>query len=434
MIRGDSGSTPFAAAGQTRESAVGTAERATADAGAEVQNRRILVVAPQPFYQDRGTPIAVRQVLEALGQLGYSVDVLTFPIGMGVEIPGVRILRTSNPFGIREVPIGLSCQKLLLDMSLDAALTRQLRTERYTCIHAVEEAAFLAVAATRLRRVPILYDMQSSLPEQLAHRPGFRVWPVRRALEAAERWLLRRCDLVVASAGLASHVNYVAPDVTVREWRFPSSQTAPSAAEGLLLRERLGLAPDLPLVVYSGTFEAYQGLHDLLDAIPLVRARVPNATFVLVGADRNGAPVGNGRGAALQESGALRIIERQPRASMAPYLAMADVLVSPRVHGGNLPLKIFDYLAAGRPIVASDIPTHRTVLAEDRAVLVDLGPDALAAGIVGVLEDRRRAIQLGHAARLFAERHLGWDAFVDSVGEFYDEVHASAGARHASGA
>ncbi|MEO7986585.1 MAG: glycosyltransferase, partial [Gemmatimonadales bacterium] len=376
---------------------------------------------------------AARQVLAALGQLGYSVDMLTFPVGGDVQIPGLRILRTSNPFGVREVPIGFSHQKLLLDLSLASALSRQLRERHYTCIHAVEEAAFLAVAATRFRRVPILYDMQSSLPEQLANRPGFRLWPVRRALESAERWLLRRCDLVVASAGLAAHVSHTVPDAVVHEWRFPSTQPEVAPVEMRSLREQLELPPDLPLVVYSGTFEAYQGLHDLLDAIPLVRARVPSATFVLVGADRNGAPVGHRYAAGLQNSGALRIIERQPRSRMAPYLAMADVLVSPRVYGGNLPLKIFDYLAAGRAIVASDIPTHRTVLAEDRAVLVKPGPEALAAGIVGVLEDRHCALRLGHAARLFAERHLGWDGFVESVAEFYDEVHASAGALLVSG-
>ena len=84
--------------------------------------RRVLVVAPQPFYQDRGTPIALRQVLEALSGLGYQVDVLTFPVGQDIELPGVRIFRAGNPFRIRGVPVGLSARKLLLDLSLVAAL------------------------------------------------------------------------------------------------------------------------------------------------------------------------------------------------------------------------------------------------------------------------------------------------------------------------
>ncbi len=68
--------------------------------------QRILVVAPQPFYGDRGTPIALRKVLEALSQLAYQVDVLTFPVGCSPEIPGVRYFRVANPLRIRAVPIG----------------------------------------------------------------------------------------------------------------------------------------------------------------------------------------------------------------------------------------------------------------------------------------------------------------------------------------
>jgi glycosyltransferase involved in cell wall biosynthesis len=102
------------------------------------------------------------------------------------------------------------------------------------------------------------------------------------------------------------------------------------------------------------------------------------------------------------------------------------VLVSPRAYGGNLPLKIFDYLAAGRPIVATDIPTHRTVLAEDRAVLVAPRTEALAQGILAVLGDPARAQRLGAAARSYAQTYLGWNRFVDSVEALYAEVERHA--------
>ena len=91
------------------------------------------------------------------------------------------------------------------------------------------------------------------------------------------------------------------------------------------------------------------------------------------------------------------------------------MLVSPRAYGGNLPLKIFDYLAAGRPIVATDIPTHRTVLTEERAVLVAPRTDALAEGILAVLGDPARAGAWRTAARSYAQTHFGWSRFVDSV-------------------
>jgi glycosyltransferase involved in cell wall biosynthesis len=394
---------------------------------ADSPTRRILVVAPQPFYEDRGTPIAVRQVLQALGELGHAVDLLTFPVGTDIEVPGLRILRSGNPFGFRSVPVGLSWRKLVLDVSLVASLQRLLASGSYWCVHAVEESAFPSAILARRYGIPLLYDMQSSLVEQLARLRPLGLPPARGLLNAAERWLLRRSTLVVTSAGLAPRVARLVPDVPVREWHFPSASPDAGPAAVACLRAGLGLASSVPVVLYSGTFEAYQGLAELIAAIPAVRRRVPNATFVFVGADRANGLVAHAGAQSLIASGALRIVERQPREEMAAYLALADVLVSPRAYGGNLPLKIFDYLAAGRPIVATDIPTHRTVLTDDRAVLVAPETGAIAQGILSLLENPGRARSLASAAQQYANTHLGWSRFVDSVETLYAEVE-----RHAS--
>ena len=397
--------------------------RAVAKSGA----RRILVVAPQPFYEDRGTPIAVRQVLQALGELGRPVDLLTFPIGTEVHIPGLRVFRSGNPFGYQQVPIGLSIRKVVLDIPLTWALHRLVSRGRYTCIHAVEEAAFPAALLARHHRIPLLYDMQSSLAEQLARLSPLGLPPTRALLNALERWLLRHSSLVVTSAGLAARARTMAPEVPVREWHFASAPTDSTPYSVQAVRQELGLPVGAPVVLYSGSFEAYQGLDELIAAIPAVRQRVPNVTFVLVGADRANGLVAHNNAGELVTSGTLRIVDRRPRAAMASYLALADVLVSPRAYGGNLPLKIFDYLAAGRPIVATDIPTHRTVLAEDRAVLVDPRTEALAEGILSVLDDPVRAARLGDAARHYAHKHLGWNRFVESIETLYAELERHAG-------
>jgi glycosyltransferase involved in cell wall biosynthesis len=109
---------------------------------------------------------------------------------------------------------------------------------------------------------------------------------------------------------------------------------------------------------------------------------------------------------------------------MPRFLALADVLVSPRSYGGNLPLKVFDYLAAGRAIVATDIPTHRAVLTEQLAELVPPRAPELAQAIVGLLRDAPRRERLGASALAYAQAHLGWLAFVRSVDDLYAEVLA----------
>jgi glycosyltransferase involved in cell wall biosynthesis len=366
----------------------------------------------------------MRQVLLALSELGRPVDLLTYPVGTEVDIPGLRIFRSANPFRFHSVPIGLSLRKVVLDLPLTVALRGRLARERYACVHAVEEAVFPAAIYAGQHGIPLLYDMQSSLAEQLGQLGLLSLRPTRWMLDATERWLLSQSDVVVTSAGLAQRVRRMVPQAIVREWHFPSAAGGADPREVARLRQSLGLGPRDRVVLYSGTFEAYQGLSELIGAIPLVRERIPEATFVFVGAADTEPELASA--APHIESGALRVVDRQPRHDMPAFLAMADVLVSARAYGGNLPLKIFDYLAASRPIVATDIPTHRSVLSEERAVLVAPRTEALAEGILGVLTDPARAQQLAAAGRQYAKTHLGWGRFVQAVSELYDEVERHA--------
>jgi glycosyltransferase involved in cell wall biosynthesis len=386
----------------------------------------ILVVAPQPFYSDRGTPIAVRQVLSALSELGLEVDVLTFPGGRDVDLPGVRILRCPNPLRFGRVPIGLSLPKLALDASLARLLAAQIEARRYAYIHAVEESAFFAVPIGARAGVPVLYDMQSSLPEQLSRYRLLRAGPLAALARACERWLLRRVHLTVASCGLGERVTRLVPHRCVREWRYASPLGPVSAHEAAEVRRELGVEDDQRLVLYSGTFEAYQGLSTLIEALPRVTAEVPGTVLALVGDDGSGGRELRARAAHLGLGAQLRIVERQPRERIGGFLAAAEVLVSPRAYGTNLPLKIFDYLAAGKAMVVAHSPAAETLLAPDRAAVVGHSPDAIAGSLIELLRDPVRAATLGRNARRYAEEHLSSVQFSSAVAELVDHMAVAA--------
>lgn len=383
---------------------------------------RVLVVAPEPFYEDRGTPIAVRCVIEALVELGYRVDLLTYPVGEDLPSLDVDIVRCANPFGFRSVPIGLSVRKLVLDVCLTAALRRRLNTGEYACVHAVEEAAFPAVVLAGRRGIPVIYDMQSSLPEQLGELPVFGLRPVQAVLRAAERWLLRRADFVVSSTGLAVRVGELAPETGRTEWRFPHEPEAVGADALGNLRAELRIPTDAPVVLYTGNFAPYQGLDLLLSAFGAVRARHPESVLVVVGArdEREARAFRDRTDEAVKE--AVRVVTRLPRERMDAFLQTAEVLVSPRTAGSNLPLKVLDYLAAGGAIVATDIPAHRTVLNRENALLVEPEPAAMARGISRLLEQPELRDSLARGAGRYASDHLGWSTFVSALNEVYRRI------------
>ena len=373
--------------------------------------KRTLVIAPEPFYEDRGTPIAVRQVLKALSENGRKVDLLTYPIGEKVDLPGLRTIRVGQFFGIRDVPIGFSFRKVLLDTALTLALWRLLRQNRYDCIQAVEEAAFPAAFLGKQRGTPVIYDMQSSLPEQMRKFRLCRAKGVHRILRACERWLINNVDAVVCSAGLGPLVRSIDPSVRVQEWRFSSESADVSQEDVQTLRRELNIAETSRIVLYCGNFEPYQGVSKLTDALPHVLKEVPDAVFVLVGAN-NGARQ-------IKDANRLILIPRQPKKEIPRYLAMADVLVSPRENCGNLPLKVFEYMASGRPIVATDSPCHRTVLHDGLAVLVQPAAETMARGIVKILKNPDEAELLGKAAQIYAKEKLNHQAFKTAVLEIH---------------
>jgi glycosyltransferase involved in cell wall biosynthesis len=373
-------------------------------------------VAPQPFYSDRGTPIAVRHVLQALSEGGHEVDVVTYPIGRDLDIEGVRYFRCANPLGIRHVPVGFSWRKVVLDLLLVATMYKRLRRSQYISIHAVEELAFPAIVLGHRFGVPVLYDMQSSLPEQLERHRVFRNGLIQSVLKRCEAWLLRRADRIVCSAGLGARVRRIAPGAVVREWRYPSAVVQVPADEVAAVRDRLGIARDRRVVLYCGTFESYQNLGELLEVMPRVRADFPETMLVLVGADTEAAGALARQAAGMGLEDCVRIVERQPQERIPAYLAVADVLVSLRAFGDNLPLKIFDYMAAGKPIVTTPNCGESPILTPDRAVIVTGGTEDLAVAITGLLKDRRRAARLGRNARAYARRNFDWSRFASTVG------------------
>jgi glycosyltransferase involved in cell wall biosynthesis len=373
--------------------------------------QNVLIVAPQPFYQDRGTPIAIKYVLTALTELGYKVDLLTYPLGDTLPIEGVRYIRLSNPLGFTHVPVGFSWKKVFLDLLLACRLPLVLRGQSYTYIHAVEEAAYLAALYRPWHKTRILYDMASSIPEQLQISPVFRSLKLVALFNWMEKWLLKRVDLVVASAGLGGIVRRLSPSTRLHEWCFPSSAPSATAEDVAALRDELGLAQDDKVIVYTGTFEAYQGVEDIVAAMPTVLAQSPDAKFVLIGATKQKDIDSLKAKVDPSIADKVRILPRRSKADVQAFLALADILLSPRKAGRNIPLKIFDYLAAGKPIVASDIEAHRSVLDDSLAVLVAPDADGMAEGINSLLGTPQQMEAFRRATRSYAESKLSWDSF-----------------------
>ncbi len=341
---------------------------------------KILMLAPEPFFQPRGTPISTYFRVYALRKLGHEVTLITYPLGADPGLPGLRIVRLPNLFGFRKVKIGPSLAKLPLDSLLLGAAVIELTQRRYDLIYSHEEAAAIGIRLARAWRMPHVYDMHSSLPQQLRNFEFTRSAFLVTLFQSIERSILKNSDaVIVICRDLLDQVEaagYGSKAVLLENFLdFPADPYSPADAA----RKKREVAPrGEKIVVYTGNFEPYQGIPLLLRA---AQKCSKGAVFLLVG--------GTGRSLAEMKSLAAELgiqdrvvfVDKVPPSRVPFYISLADVLVSPRASGTNTPLKIYSYLKTGTPLVATNLTTHTQILAPDQAVLADPDPDAFAAGI-----------------------------------------------------
>jgi glycosyltransferase involved in cell wall biosynthesis len=378
---------------------------------------RVLFLAPQPFFEVRGTPLAVRALVETLGRLGHAVDLLTYAQGAPVAIAGVTH-RRSLALPVGRVRPGFSAAKLVLDGPFLLEAFARMASGRYDVVHAVEEAAHACAPIARLLRLPLVVDVDSSIPDQLRERGLSSRNPLVWTAERLERYALGRAAAVVTvCTSLTDRVRARAPQARVFQIEDPplAGESVRDAAGVSSLRAALGLDAR-PVVFYSGNFEPYQGVDLLVDAAALV----PEVQAVFMGGEPAEIAALKARGR--PDGGRCVFAGKRAPEELPLFLGLSDVLVSPRRQGVNTPFKVYTYLASGRPLVATRIATHTQLLDDTTAFLVDPTPPGIAAGIRQALAVPEEASRRAAAGRQLIEREYSVARYEEKVRAAYEEV------------
>jgi glycosyltransferase involved in cell wall biosynthesis len=375
---------------------------------------RILMIAPEPFFEPRGTPFSEYHRIRALIALGHSVDLVTYPFGGDVGMAGLRVFRSARPPFITGIGIGPSWKKVPLDLALFLSACRRALGGRYDAVHSHEEGSWFGVLLAAALRVPHLYDMHSSLPQQLTNFAYSRSRAVKAIFSALERFAVRRSRVVIVICpqleDVVRRIDAAVPSVLIEN--APGSGDGPVDGSGADVRRALGLDASTPVVVYTGTFEPYQGLDLLFASMRAVIGIRPETRLVLAGGRPEQVEAARAEASAAGIGDAVIFAGQRPAEEIPAFLDAADVLVSPRSLGTNTPLKIYQYLRAGRPIVATRLLTHTQVLDDEVAVLTEATPQAFAAGVLSAIADPQSARALGARARQLAETKYSYDAYL----------------------
>jgi glycosyltransferase involved in cell wall biosynthesis len=393
-------------------------------------------------HRHGGYATHVREVVQALEAAGHQVELLD---SRPPELGAGRSGRSGSHRGIAPGLIGIApVPKALRPAGRDLLyLLHNLRASRlvearlarggidlvYERFHHLQGAG---MRAARRRQLPSILEFNAGVNEAAAfHGVGLGLlarWIETSTLRAADRIItvsgvLRR--QVIALGLPADHV--VAMHNGVDTQRFHPG------IDGARARHRFGLADDDVVVGFVGSFAPWHGVELLIDAALSLVPETPQLRFLLVGGrpDEPRFIAARRRVEAAGSLGRIVFAGEVPFAEVPEAMAAMDIATIPWATDYGSPMKVAEYMAMGRALIAPDLEVLREVLADGRnALLVPRGDASALAGAIRRLAATpplRRA--LGSAARRDAVEHHDWRHHARTIEELAEGIRRSRAAR-----
>lgn len=379
---------------------------------------RILHVLDHGLPLHSGYTFRTRAILTAQMARGWEVAAVTGPRQGACEaaferIDGIDFHRTAPPRAL-PAPLGELAEIAAFARRIDA-VTEEFRPDVLHA-HSPVLGALAALRVSRRHRLPLVYEIRAFWEDASVGNGTGREGSARyRATRALETWAVRRADAVaVICEGLRG-------DLIARDIAPGKIVVSPNGVDlGLFgtpgprdtaLAAELGLEGDT--IGFIGSFYDYEGLDDLIAAMPALVAARPKARLLLVG----GGPMESAlraQAAASPAADRIRFVGRVPHDQVERYYGVVEVLAYPRkrmrLTDLVTPLKPLEAMAQGRLVAASDVGGHRELIRDgDTGTLFAADdPAAIAAALAGLLANRGDWDARRERARAFVEAERNW--------------------------
>jgi PEP-CTERM/exosortase A-associated glycosyltransferase len=398
---------------------------------------RILHVLDHGLPLHSGYSFRTRAIVKAQQARGWEVRCLTGPRhnasgADGEAIDQILFHRTPAPAEgaspwreLREV----AALRQRLSILLDEWRPDQLH------VHSPVLNAMAAIPVARREGIPLLYEIRAFWEDAAVGNGTGREGSARyRLTRALETRAARQADSVaVICEGLRRDLvaRGIAPDkIIVAPNGVDMSLFGSPLAPDPVFAARLGLK-GADVVGFIGSFYDYEGLDDLIEAMPLLLAKRPRAHLLLVG----GGPMEEAlKAQAAQSQAAARIhfVGRVPHEEVERYYALIDVLAYPRkamrLTELVTPLKPLEAMAQRKLVLASDVGGHRELI-EDGVTgsLFPAGdPPALAEALERIFANRHLWERQRDSARRFVERDRNWSSNISRYIPAYQKLTGKA--------
>lgn len=388
----------------------------------------IAMVAACPFPANHGSAASIREMSDTLTDLGHNVHIVTYPMGQDdIRVRRARVHRTAPFRPETNAKVGPSTEKFVLDFQLLRLLCQVIRRERIDIIHSHNyEGALVGILAKWLTRRPLLYNAVNLMSDELAGyrfiRPTWLAHRIARALD----WFIPI---------FPNHITAVSPEL--RNW-FIDNGVSPRKVDMV----PAGIEPEMfdnptperfrqlyqldgkPVVMYTGVLNAFQRIDYLLRAFAVTLQAKPDALLLVVSPLISPAHEKENRQLAddLGIAASVIWIAPHPLADLPSYLALADVTVVPRPECPGHPVKLLNYMLAGKPVVSFAGGAKGVRHLHDAFIVPNHDYEALGRGIVTLLEDEKLAAELGNNARATVLADFDWRRICRKIERIYEQL------------
>lgn len=385
---------------------------------------KVLMIAPTPFFSDRGCHVRILTEIRALQSKGINVVLCTYHLGE--DIPDLQIHRNLKVPWYKKRSAGPSYHKLYIDLLLLWKTYRVFLTFKPDIIHAhLHEGILIGKLLRTLFGVPLVADLQGSLTDEMsAHGYLKRNGLYHIFLKKVEIWISNMPDGLIFSASnsmkfyesirLIKKNRYATiGDIVETEFFCPGNGSQQ-------LRHSLGIPDKSQVVVYLGVLSEYQGIDILLEVAKRVIEVQPETYFLIMGYPNEEYYKNEAR--RLEVSDNVILTGRIDYFQASKYLILGDVAVSPKISLTESNGKLFNYMAVGLPVVVFDTPLHREILGEGGKFVPLTDVNGFAKAILDVCSDKKWAKWSGKYLYDRVVRNFSLSSMAEGLIIFYDKV------------
>jgi glycosyltransferase involved in cell wall biosynthesis len=327
---------------------------------------KILMIAPTPFFADRGCHVRILEEIQALQKLGHTITLCTYHIGR--DIPGIDIRRIMNIPWYNKLEAGPSWHKFYLDELLYRKAKSILKKERFDIIHAhLHEGALISARLRKRFHIPVVADLQGSLTDEVrSHGFARNNRFVMKIFQYAEKKINQSPDMIILSSRHFKEVFEKEFQVSVDKMKIVSDGVetpCTSNSDKQKTREKLGIPEDRTVAVFMGLLTTYQGIDLLMEIMPSVIRENPKIHFLIIGFPNEEQYMKRCQEAGISDH--VTWTGRLPYHLVEEYLSCADVALSPKISKTEGNVKLMHYMAMGLPTVVFDTPVNREILEEN---------------------------------------------------------------------